>query len=254
MVLTLFIHILGFIMTSREEIPVLSPADGVVSGKRIPAYTNSWEMTALNPDSSIVYRGTWNDEVSFYTKDGKEILKREQHVQYSDKLTIQQEEVYRDNLQHIRLIIFNKGEEPHTDIHYDSSRIWGRKVFRVAGSENIEQMSLPFSYEINKPVFDWHLWGILIAGFPLKEGYAAKFLAHESYSYLPGDFRWFTLKVTGTEMIDGGKWGKVNCYTVEVEAEVKWKLWIAIDKSIAPVQQIRIDNTDGVQFWWKPQK
>jgi hypothetical protein len=61
--------------------------------------------------------------------------------------------------------------------------------------------------------------------------------------------------VTGKEIIDGGKWGnKISCWTVEVKAEVMWKLWIAVQKDIAPVQQIRIDNTDGVQLWWKPLK
>jgi hypothetical protein len=241
-------------MTKQDSIIKVGPLDGVVTGKHIPAYTNRWEMTGVHPDGSVVNRGIWNDEMTFYFKDGKEILRRVQHVQYPDKTSIQEEEVYRDNMQHIRLTIFNSGEEPHTDIHYDGKKIWGKKVFRIAGLADIEQISMPFSYELSQPVFDWHLWGILISSFPLKIDYTAKFLAHESYSYLPGDFRWITLKVTGTETIDGGKWGKVCCYIVDVEAEVPWKLWIAVDKTIAPVQQIRIDNTDGVQFWWKPVK
>jgi hypothetical protein len=241
-------------MAAYDGIPTISPAHRIVTGKHIPAYTNGWEMTAVNPDGSIVHRGMWNDEISFYTKDGGKILKRVQHVQYLDRLVIQQEEVYRNSLQHIHLTIFNSGEEPHTDIYYDGRRIWGKKIFRIDGLENIEPMPLTFSYELPQPVFDWHLWGVLISGFPLQDGYTAKFLAHESYSYLPGDFRWFTLKVTGTDAIDGGKWGKVNCFIVEVKAEVPWKLWIAIDKTIAPVQQIRINNTDSVQLWWRPLK
>ncbi len=239
-------------MAPHGSIPIVGPLDGIVTGKYIPAYTNCWEMTAVHPDNSVIHRGTWDDEISFYTQDDKEILRRVQHVQYPDKLTIQKEEVFRETLQHIRLTIFDSGKEPHTDIHYDGKRIWGRKVFRVEGLNEVEQIPMPFSYELPGPVFDWHLWGVLISGFPLKEGYSARFLGHESYSYLPGDFRWYTLRVTGTERIDAGKWGNINCYTVEVKAEVNWKLWIAIDKSIAPVQQIRIDNTNGVQLWWKP--
>lgn len=241
-------------MVNQDSIPIVGPLDGIVTGKHISPYTNSWEMTAVQPDSTVILRGTWNDEILIYEKDGREILKRVQHVQYTDKLTIQQEEVYRENLQHIRLTIFNSGQNPHTDIHYDGTKIWGKKISRVEGLNEVEQMPISFSYDLPQPVFDWHLWGVLISGFPLKEGYAARFLAHESYSYLPGEFRWFTLKVTGMEMIDGGKWGNVNCFTVEVKAEVRWKLWIAVDKTIAPVQQIRIDNTDGVQFWWRPLK
>ncbi len=239
-------------MAAPDSTPVVSPADGVVTGKYIPAYTNSWEMTAVTPNGSVAHRGTWRDEISFYSKEEREILKRVQHVAYTNSVAIQQDEVFRDNLQHVHLTIFNPGEDPHTDICYEGNRIWGKKIFRVDGLPQMGQLPMPFSYELPKPVFDWHLWGVLISGFPLQEGYAARFLAHESYSYLPGDFRWYTVNVTGTERIDGGKWGKVNCFIVQVKAEVAWKLWIAVDKTIAPVQQIRIDNTDGTQFWWKP--
>ncbi|MDF1613279.1 hypothetical protein [Stygiobacter electus] len=243
-------------MAHQDTIQVVKPGDGIVTGKKIPAYKNSWEMTAVNPDGTVINRGIWNDEISFYTNnDGDEILKRKQKVEYKDRISIQEEEVYRDNLQHIHLKIYNVNEEPHTDIYYSAHKIWGKKIFRVDGLNDIEQMPISFFfYELPQPVFDWHLWGILISGFPLKVGYQARFLAHESYSYLPGDFRWFTLKVTGTDTINGGIWGNVNCYTVDVEAEVLWKIWIAIDKSIPPVQQIRIDDKDGIQFWWKPIK
>lgn len=241
-------------MKTNDYIQKIGINDGIVNGNFIPAYTNCWEMTSVNIDGSTVFRGVWNDRVTFYKVGKREVLKRKQHIQYLDKSTIQEEEVYRDNLEHIRLTIFNVGEKPSTDIQYDSGRIWGVKVFRIEGLDEIEQISLPFSYQLGESVFDWHLWGILIAGFPLKEDYAAKFLAHESYSYFPGDFRWITLKVKGVEVIDAGKWGMINCYIVEVKAEVKWKFWISIDKTKAPVQQICIYHTSEVQLWWKPSK
>ncbi len=242
-------------MEINETIPIVTPGDGTVNGENIPPYTNSWEMIAVNPDESITRRGIWNDEISFYTNKGKEILRREQHVYYNDREVIHNEEIYRETLMPIKLKIQNKGEESHTDIYFEEKRISGKKIFNIEGLNVIQKVSSQFSIEFPEVVFDWHLWGILISGFPLKEGYCARFLAHESYSYLPGDFRWFTLKVTGKEIIDGGKWGnKISCWTVEVKAEVMWKLWIAVQKDIAPVQQIRIDNTDGVQLWWKPLK
>lgn len=251
-ILLIFLNLLT--MNNQDTIQVVKPSDGIVNGKNIPAYKNSWEMIAVQPNGTVIRRGIWNDEVSFYQKDGKEILKRVQHVKYTDKNAIQEEEVYRDNLQHIYLKIYNENEEPHTEIYYNDNKLWGKKIFRVDGLKDVDQMPMQFSFELLQPVFDWHLWGILISGFPLKEGYCARFLAHESYSYLPGDFRWFTLKVNGTDVIDGGVWGSVKCYTVEVKAEVMWKIWVAIDKSIPPVQQIRIDDKDGVQYWWKPNK
>lgn len=240
------------VMKNKEIIQTISISDGIVTGKSIPAYKNIWKMVAINPDGKIVQRGIWNDDISFHIRNGREILRRVQHVHYPDKLVIQEEEVFRDNLMHIRLVIHDEGKEPHTDINYDDKRIWGRKVFRVDGRDNIEQISVPFSYELPYPIFDWHLWGILVSSFPLREDYTARFLAHESYSYLPGDFRWFTIDVNGEEVIDCGKWGRQDCWLVQVIAEVEWKIWIAKQKDVAPVQQICIYNTDGVQFWWMP--
>jgi len=242
-------------MHSTDSIPIVTPDDGIVTGKHIPAYHNRWEMSAVYPDGTVAHRGFWNDEIFFDTdSSGREILHRKQVVEYPDQVSVQEEEVYRDNLQHKQLIIGQRNEEPHTRIFYENKKIFGKKLFRVEGLMHMDQIPVSFSYELPCPVFDWHLWGILIAGFPLKVGYSVRFLAHESYSYLPGDFRWFTLRVNDVETIDGGKWGQVICYVVEVKAEVNWKIWIATDKSIAPVQQIRIDQPDGAQFWWKPAK
>ncbi|MCL6523927.1 MAG: hypothetical protein K6T34_04615 [Thermoflavifilum sp.] len=240
-------------MSNINTIPIVSPNDGIVTGKFVPAYTNSWIMTSVFPDGKEERRGIWNDVVSFY-KDAKdrEILKRVQTVHYASHTSIQEEEVYRNNLQHLSLRIYNIDEEPHTDIIYTDRSIRGKKIFRIAGLEEVQPVSMPFSFDIPYPVFDWHLWGILISGFPLRVGYTARFLAHESYSYLPGDFRWYTLWVRGTEKIWGGKWGSLMCYLVEVKAEVMWKIWIAMDKSVAPVQQICIHETGGLQYWWKP--
>jgi hypothetical protein len=244
-----------FTTMHTDTIPVVTLADKIVTGKHIPTYKNRWEMSAIYPDGTVLHRGFWNDEISFENdSSGREVLKRKQLVEYTDRVSIQEEEVYRDNLQHKRLIIYNMGEEPHTNIYYNNNKIWGKKVFRVEGLAEIEQIPMTFSYELPAPVFDWHLWGILISGFPLEVGYCVRFLAHESYSYLPGDFRWYTLNVTGLDTIDAGVWGKTACYIVEVKAEVNWTFWISVDKSIPPVQQIRIDDNDGVQFWWKPEK
>lgn len=239
----------------EDTIRIVTPVDGIVAGTQIPEYTNTWEMTAVQPDGTIVDRGVWHDTMSSSTINGRDVLKRVQLIHYrGQKTTIQEDEFYRDNLQHIHLRIHNDKEEPHTEIMYTEKRIFGKKIFRVDGLAEMDQLPLAFSFELIKPVFDWHLWGILVSGFPLQSGYQARFLAHESYSYYPGDFRWFTLRVTGQETIDGGKWGMIDCYTVDVQAEVIWKLWIAVDKKIAPVQQIRIDDKDGVQLWWKPKK
>jgi hypothetical protein len=229
-------------------------SDGTVTGNNVPAYTNSWQMTAVKPDGTSTIRGIWNDEISFFERHGKIVLKREQHIHYNtnNSEVIQLDEADKETLMPIYLKINNKDEEPHTEIFYEGNLIRGKKIFNIEGLETIQKIALPFSYELPEPVFDWHLWGILISGFPLKEGYQAQFLAHESYSYLDGTFRWYTLNVTGQEIINGGKWGNINCWLVEVKAEVNWKIWIAVKKDIAPVQQICIYNLDETELWWKP--
>ncbi|PST82546.1 hypothetical protein C7T94_07695 [Pedobacter yulinensis] len=233
---------------------LIKPGSGVLDGTRIPAYQNTWSMTAAWPDGRVTPRGMWYDEVSINSQGDIEILKREQRILYSNgQETLQVETVNRNTMQHLSLQIGNRGEALHTDLHYESNWVRGKKMYVIGGGAPLERLSGNFSIELEEPFFDWHLWGLLVAACPLELGFSGRFLAHESYSYLPGDFRWVTLRVAGTETIDCGSWGEQVCFVVSVAAEVPWKLWIAVRTDVARVQQICISYIDGSELWWRPE-
>ncbi|MEJ7682512.1 MAG: hypothetical protein WKG06_32595 [Segetibacter sp.] len=154
-------------MQLNESIPIVLPGDPAVTGINVPQYQNSWEMSAVLPDGNTVHRGFWNDTMTTTRLNEVEILRREQRVLYPDAEVVQLDEVDRKTLTPIHIRINKVGEEPHTDIFYEGNKVYGKKVFRIGGLDEVKQISMPFSYTLPHPVFDWHLWGVLISGFPL---------------------------------------------------------------------------------------
>ena len=58
----------GFLgMIYNDLIPVITPSDGTVTGNRIPAYTNTWEMTAVPKNVAPV------QQICIVDTDGKQL-------------------------------------------------------------------------------------------------------------------------------------------------------------------------------------
>lgn len=244
-------------MINKNPLTVL-PGDGTVTARNIPAYTQIWEMTAVLPDGRVEYRGTWTDEVSFVERNGQEILRRVQRVRFEQdgdrRRSLQVDEVERDTLLPSYVPKRDEESEHHADIRFDNNAIIGNSTREADARESRHKFMTPGAFELNEPIFDWRLWGILIPCFPLSAGYKAQFLAHDSSSKTDGTVRWYTLDVVDRETIDGGKWGLVSCWVVRVNVGVDWDFWISTDASTAPVIQVRINKSRGYQLWWKPRK
>lgn len=133
-------------------------------------------------------RGRWHDTLSFYEKDGEPILRREQGIDYlaGTGTVIQLEEVNRDTLAPRCLNIRNANELPHTEIFYQGNLIRGTKLVNVEGLAERQRIPIQFSLQLPEPVFDWHLWGILVSGFPLQPDYQAQFLTRMSSAFWLG--------------------------------------------------------------------
>lgn len=152
------------------EIQIVKPTDGIVNGMKIPSYTTSWAMTSIDAEGKVSERGIWNDKITFVESNGCSILKREQHIFYTDKEVIQIDEADRKTLQLIYMSVqdANAGM-PHTWVQHKGNRITGYKSFNTEGFIESPQVAASFYYELQEPIFDWHLWGILITGFPLEK-------------------------------------------------------------------------------------
>ena len=204
-VLVLAVSILGSGLHAGE--PVTVPVgDATVDGRFIVAYKNAWKMTMESADGSSSPAGRWTDEVELVELDGRKAIKRTQKI-YSAQGGLSM--TWINTVDHRTLAPIKS--ETHTGSNIQRIAYDGAKATVSSGlGETVGSAS--------QPAFDWQMYGLLLIGFPLEEGYEAKFPA---FQIPPGGSsvgtQWITLKVTGTEKASAGKKGEVETYVVEVQ-------------------------------------
>ena len=226
------------------------PGDGIVDGTRIRPYTNRWGYYRVDADGTRHRLGEWRDELQVTEIGGRTVIHRVQEVpapggRVRKMLNI----VDRDTLAPIRTTFELVGDPPYLDVEFDSAGFRGVRRLQPEGADAL----LPARIEVSldRPVFDWSLWGVLIAGFPLREGYEASFTAFgpapRGRLLIEVSFR-----VTGREAIELGGGRTVDCWVVALRELAPWTLWIATDRGLPPVVQIDIEVGDGAHLRWEP--
>lgn len=225
----------------------ITPEDGLVDGSSIPDYTNVWRMTRVlgGVEEQI---GVWHDRVDHETRDGERLLVRRQTSEHRQDGTRHQ---HLDELNAVTLaprrVQWVQDDVTRVDLRWQGRRFAGRHWMVVPGSD--EGLPLEVSVELPRPAFDWHAWGLLIAGFPLADGYAAGFLARAggSTGSMTELVRRFALRVVGRDRA-----ADIDCFVVDVDAGVPWRFWISTTREPRPVVQLSIEPAPGVTQWWKP--
>jgi hypothetical protein len=235
---------------AKEE-PMLEPGGPGVDASAIPEYENSFEVFVEEADGSERLLGTWDDRVEIEKRNGRSVLRRIQRSNTATGTSAHLDEVDQRTLQPI-LVRYEKNGAVVSDAAWDGRKLTARDIATPAGSPATEPIPITLSVEFPRPVFDWHLWGVLVSSFPLAEGYEAAFLAHTTSDAEAPLLRRFTLQVMGRETIDLGGRGNVECYVVRVNAATPWTFWISITRHPAPVLQLKIEAPDGGAWWWRP--
>jgi hypothetical protein len=179
------------------------------------------------------------------------VLRRIQRSKTAKGTSGHLDEVDQKTLEPIRAQYESNGEVI-SDASWNGRRLTARDITTPAASPAGERIPVTLSVEFPKPVFDWHLWGVLVSSFPLADGYEAAFLAHATADSEAPLLRRFELEVTGRETVDLGERGKVECYVVRVHAATPWTFWISTTRRPAPVLQLKIESVDGGAWWWRP--
>jgi hypothetical protein len=236
---------------STPALPLLEPGAPGVDASAIVPYTNLFEVFETQPDGTERRVGTWDDRVELETRGGREVLRRIQNSKTEKGTSVHLDEVDRRTLQPIRARYESNGTVV-SDATWDGRRLTARDIITPLGLPASERMPVTLTVEFPRPVFDWHLWGVLLSSFPLADGYEAAFLAHTTSDAEAPLVRRFTLKVVGRETVDLGPRGSVECYVVRVEAGTPWTFWISTTRRPVPVVQLKIEARDGVAWWWRP--
>jgi hypothetical protein len=231
--------------------PMLEPGAPGVDASAIPEYTNLFEVVEVQPDGTQRIIGTWDDRVEIVKREGRSVLRRIQNSKTATGTSAHLDEVDQKTLQPLRARYESNGAVV-SDATWEGRRLTARDITTPAGLPATERMPVSMSVEFPKPVFDWHLWGVLLSSFPLDDGYEAAFLAHTTSDSEAPLLRRITLRVTGRETIDLGERGKVECHVVRVDAGTPWTFWISRTRRPVPVVQLKIEARDGAAWWWRP--
>ncbi len=229
----------------------LEPGSPGVDARRIPAYTNLWEMFEVGADGAERFVGTWEDQVDIVSREGRPVLRRIQNARVGERTSAHLDEVDQRTLQPLRARYESNGRVL-ADATYEGHRLKALDIVTPVGMSATERMPVTLAVEFPRPVFDWHLWGVLLASFPLADGYQAAFLAHTTSDADAPLLRRFTLAVVGRETVALAGRDPVECYVVRIDAGVPWTFWISTTRRPVPVVQLKIEQRDGIVRWWKP--
>src|SRR4030095_6235059 len=213
----------------------VSVGDKTVDGSFIQPYKNKWKLVGTAPDGSVKEMGTWSDDVQVVDLDGRKVLKRRQSWNYGTGI-----ETYIN-------IVEQKTLTPILSQYVNSAGLYYRfeygrdgKTVRYQRSPPTPDDSGPFKVSApmeqgeivtDTPVYDFNsgMFGLLIAGFPLKAGYTVRFpvLNVVTPSKVPA---WIDCRGEGKETVAAGP-GK------QVEA------WLVVANSPATKEVMRFDLT-----------
>src|SRR5262245_42830595 len=227
-----------------SEKPMLEPGAPGVDASMIAPYTNSFEVFEARPDGTERLVGTWDDQVEIEMRNGRSVLRRIQKSRTATGTSGHLDEVDQKTLQPIRARYEANGTVM-SDASWEGRKLTARDITTPAGLPASERIPVTLSVEFPKPVFDWHLWGVLLSSFPLADGYEAAFIAHTTSDSEAPLLRRFTFRVAGRETVDLGERGKVECYVVQVDAATPWTFWISTTRKPAPVLKLKIESKEG---------
>jgi len=205
--------LLGLATAGVADPVTVRPGDPSIHGEIIRPYQCKWKLVGRGPDGSTVEMGTWADAARIDTIDGREVLLRRQ-IWVHDRGA----EGYVNVVDHKTLVpilsqytnaggVYRRMEFSRDGLtaHYQSSPIPmqqptpGSKPFRLSSP------MLSGDIKLESPLFDFNtgMFGLLLAGFPLKAGYSARFPVFRSYDPKP-EPAWVDFEVQGREKVAAG--------------------------------------------------
>lgn len=210
-----------------------------VNGSFIRSYTNQWKTTSLgkNGQKKIIYK-RWTDYVQIIEIDGTKYLHRVQDLynaqgQLTDTWTNM---VYHQTL----LPQLSKRSNPNGGFfHYEFTpkAIEGKKSKTPQGGEVIT-VNIP----LQKPVYDWTLYGILLVGLPLKAQatYTLPIINFQTGKETP-----LQVQVKSQERVSAGKGKTRKAWRVETDKGLTF--WLT--KKVPYVIRLELKNKDATLVW-----
>lgn len=197
--------------------------DPIVSGAAIKPYKNLWQLTYSKPGREPIDAATWSDEVEAINVGGRALLKRTQVAKYSRRdITITTVNVFDPRTLAPISRDFKQSDGTYAHLDFGEHTIKSQRMAVPGGEVTQGQVTL------DTPVFDFFggMYGLLVAAFPLKEGFAATL---PSLDESKDDIRWATFKVVRKEMVEAGAGKQVEAWVVETDDHGPMTFWLTKD-------------------------
>jgi len=196
--------------SSPEKIKAGDPrADGLF----LKPYKNVWKIVYGFPGKEPFLVGTWSDELSEIEVNGRHLLKRTQVANYAKYNIITENINVFDPKTMAPVSMEFKRSDTAEWVHrdFDGSNVNFRRR-KSANETKVETGQL----KMTEPVFDYHggMYGLLLASFPLKEGFAATI---PTLSEDRDEFEWTTFTVGKQEMVDAGPGKQVMAWPIQID-------------------------------------
>ncbi len=233
----------------QDNYQIARPGNGLADGRRIPEYQNTLVQTRRHHDGRREDIGVWNDEVRFEHHAGRSTLFRTQSADCFEQESWHQEiRVCADTLAPMSVII-HSGERLHNRVLHEGHVIHTTRRMWPEGDPTGGPVTVDMVLTPPEPIFEWQLWELTLAAFDLQPGFACRFLAHHVQVNATSPLIRIAFVVTGSEKVHTEHDGVIDCWKVELTADNPWTVWIAKDRSIAPVVAAHIRNDGYTDIW-----
>lgn len=215
------------------------PGNKEVNGKHLKPYTNKWKVTLITPKGDKRFFQVWTDYLQKIELNGKTYIHRIQDI-YDTKenlLKTQMNFVNEENLVPVRASIVGT-DGSYNFFEFSDSHVMGNYTSQVD-----KEKVLKFDKTFNCGVLDWSLYGILLAGLPLKVGFHATLPIYEFPNPEDG---WLTVDVNEMEQVKtiGGE--TISTFKVETNQDMVF----SISKNAPYVIKLVYKTPKGATLIW----
>ena len=183
------------------ESPWVRPGDGAVTGTRLEPYESAWTYIRRAPDGELTFQGRWTDRLTVEGAGAERVLTRRQEIQDPGVERVLINRFRARDMRPLSFELQSAEGQTMTRVEFEDKAL---RVF-AAGQEDPQVVPLA------EPVFDWFLYGLLVAAFPLDEGYQVRFPALSTV--LSPVTRHLT--VLGKELVPGPGGNPTPCWKTE---------------------------------------
>jgi hypothetical protein len=176
------------------------PGDARVDGSIIRAATNAWKMTGTSPGGRRTDGGVWKDKIELVDRNGVTLIRRTQLDSGPEGTTTFITEADQKKLTPILAEVTTAGGF-HRVLKFESGHV--HSIVTAPPKQGEAVKTRESDVAISQPVFDFDggMFGLLVAGFPLRENFSAKFPVFDPRNGVA----WATYTVIGRERVPGWK-------------------------------------------------